>query len=65
MPVVGSPPWTPEEDERLRALALSATSVAVMAEQMKRSEAAVRNRAYRLKIVVTKSRLLGLKAKGK
>jgi hypothetical protein len=35
-----------------------------MAEQMKRSKAAVRNRARRLKIVVAKSRL-GLKAKGK
>jgi hypothetical protein len=35
-----------------------------MAEQMKRSKAAVRNRARRLTIVVAKSRL-GLKAKGK
>jgi len=33
-----------------------------MAKQMKRSTAAVRNRAYRLKVVVAKSRL---KAKGK
>jgi hypothetical protein len=33
-----------------------------MAEQMRRSKAAVRNRARRLKIVVAKS---GLKAKGK
>jgi hypothetical protein len=63
-PVVGSPPWTPKEDERLRALALSRISVAAMAEQMKRSKAAVRNRARRLKIVMAKSRL-GVKAKGK
>ena len=63
-PVVGNPPWTPEEDERLRSLALSGMSVAAMSEQMKRSKAAVRNRARRLKIVVAKSRL-GLKAKGK
>jgi hypothetical protein len=35
-----------------------------MATQVKRSKAAVRNRARRLKIVVAKSRL-GLKAKGK
>ena len=27
-PVVGSPPWTPEEDVRLRKLALTRTSVA-------------------------------------
>ena len=60
--LVRSPPWTPEEDERLRKLALTGTSVAAMAKQMKRSTAAVRNRAYRLKVVVAKSRL---KAKGK
>ena len=64
-PMVGNPPWTPKEDERLRALALSGASVAEMAEQMKRSEHAVRSRAYRLKIVVAKSRKLRLKAKGK
>jgi hypothetical protein len=65
-PVVGSPPWTPEEDERLRKLALTGISVAAMAKQMHRSMAAVRNRA-RLKIVVAKSRNqgLGLKAKGR
>ena len=63
-PVVGSPPWTPEEDVRLRKLR---TSVAAMAKQMYRSMAAVRNRAARLKIVVAKShnQELGLKAKGK
>ena len=65
-PVVGSPPWTPEEDVRLRKLALR-TSVAAMAKQMYRSMAAVRNRAARLKIMVAKSHNqgLGLKAKGK
>jgi hypothetical protein len=65
--VVGSPPWTPEEDERLPKLALTGTSVARMAKQMHRSMAAVRNRAARLKIVVAKShnQELGLKAKGK
>src|SRR6266436_1848286 len=48
-PMVGNPPWAPEEDERLRALALSGASVAEMAKQMKRSEEAVRSRAYRLR----------------
>ena len=64
--MVGSPPWTPEEDERLPKLALTGTSVARMAKQMHRSMAAVRNGA-RLKIVVAKSRNqgLGLKAKGR
>ena len=60
-----NPPWAPEEDQRLRALALSGASVAEMAKQMKRSEEAVRSRAYRLKIVVAKPRKLRLKAKGK
>jgi hypothetical protein len=66
-PVVGSPPLTPVEDERLRKLALTGISVAAMAKQMHRSMAAVRNRDARLKIVVAKSRNqgLGLKAKGR
>ena len=66
-PVDGSPPWAPEEDERLPKLALTGTTVATMAKQMHRSMAAVRNRAARLKIVVAKSRNqgLGLKAKGR
>ena len=63
-PMVGTPPWAPEEDECLRALALSGASVAEMAKQMKRSEEAVRSRAYRLKIVVAKSRKLRLKEGG-
>jgi hypothetical protein len=57
MSPVGSILWTSEEDKRLRTLALSGISVAAMATQMKRSTAAVRNRAARLKIVVAKSRL--------
>jgi hypothetical protein len=66
-PVVGRPPWTSEEDERLRKLALTRTSVAAMAKQMHRSVAAVRNRAAWLRIVVAKShnQELRLKAKGK
>ena len=63
--MAGNPPWAPEEDQRLQTLALSGASVAEMAKQMKRSEDAVRNRAYRLKIMVAKSRKLRLKAKGK
>jgi hypothetical protein len=67
IPVVGSPPWTPEEDKRLRKLALTGTSVAPMAKQMHRSTASVRNRAARLKIVVATSsnQRVGLKAKGR
>jgi hypothetical protein len=40
-------------------------SVAAMAEQIKRSKAAVRSRASLLKISVAKSRKLRLKAKAK
>jgi hypothetical protein len=58
-PVVGSPPLTPEEDERLRKLALTGIGVAATAKQMHRSMAAVRNRDARLKIVVAKSRNQG------
>ena len=61
---MANPPWMPEEDQHLQALALSGASVGEMAKQMKRSEEAVRSRAYRLKILVAKSRKLRLKAKG-
>jgi hypothetical protein len=63
--MVGNPPWAPEGDQRLKALASSGASVADMTKQMKRSEEAIRSRAYRLKILVAKSLKLRLKAKGK
>jgi HJR/Mrr/RecB family endonuclease len=44
-PVVGSLPWTPEEEDFLRELALSGKYAAAIAVQMKRSEAAIRKRA--------------------
>jgi DNA-binding NarL/FixJ family response regulator len=47
------PPKTPYEDERLRALALSGTTAAKIAEQLNRSEGAVRKRATRLSIVLS------------
>jgi hypothetical protein len=47
------PVWTPYEDERLRALALSGTTAAKIAEQLNRSEGAVRKRATRLNIVLS------------
>jgi hypothetical protein len=64
-PIKG-PPWTPEENNQLRALALSGASAATIARQMNRSEGAVRKRAVRLNIVLAKARLSpGLKVKGK
>jgi hypothetical protein len=48
-----APVWTPHEDERLRALAFSGTTAAKIAEQLNRSEGAVRKRATRLNIVLS------------
>jgi len=44
-PVVGSPPWTSEEDERLRALTISGKPVAEIAKHVGQ---AVRNRLHKL-----------------
>ena len=60
------PVWTPYEDERLRALALSGASAATIARPMNRSEPTARKRAVRLNVVLAKARLSpGLKAKAK
>jgi hypothetical protein len=62
-PPIASPRWTAEEDNRLRALAEDVRSVAVIAERLKRSSAAVYKRARKLGVVL-KMVGLGLKAKG-
>jgi hypothetical protein len=49
-PVVGSPPWTSREDERLRALAISGKSGAEIAKQLGRTKQAVQNRIHKLGI---------------
>ena len=46
-PVVASPPWTPAEDEKLRALVALGERPATIAEQLQRSEEAVRHRFYK------------------
>ena len=58
--------WMPEEDERLKTLleANTFTSIHLVAAKLKRSVAAVRVRAGRLKISCRRGRL-GLKGKGK
>jgi hypothetical protein len=43
-----TPPWTPEEEHRLRALAEAGRTAAVIAERLKRSEGAIRYRAAML-----------------
>jgi hypothetical protein len=53
-------PWTITEDDLLRKMATSGESPVAIALRLKRTESAVRNRAFRLRIPLT-----GLKAKGK
>ena len=43
-------PWTPEEDGLLRSMAAAGESVAAIMKLLKRTEAAIRNRARILKI---------------
>ena len=45
-------PWTPAEDEKLRALAASGERPTAIAEQLQRSEVAVRHRLSKLGIPV-------------
>ncbi len=56
-PVVGSRPWTPEEDERLRILIEARTSIALVAAKLKRSVPAVRARARMLRISLKRFRI--------
>ena len=49
-------PWSPEEDDRLRKLALAGLSVAAITEQLKRGKSAVRVRAEKLKIAIARDR---------
>jgi hypothetical protein len=65
-------PWTPAEEERLRAMILSGMSVEDIATEHQRSVGAVRSRSEQLgislkRVTVKRRRLgqLGLKAKGK
>jgi hypothetical protein len=66
-PVAGrSLPWTAEEDDRLRMLALlSGASLGSIAEEMKRSTSAIRHRALKLKIVVAKKKELKTERKSR
>jgi hypothetical protein len=65
MSVVGARPWTAHEDMFLRQLAAAGKYASAIAVEMHRSESAIRNRATKLKITLTKVRGTGLKAKGK
>jgi DNA-directed RNA polymerase specialized sigma24 family protein len=47
-------PWSPDEDERLRKLALSGASMAEIAQQMQRTKSSIRTRASKLKIAIAR-----------
>jgi len=64
-PVVASPPWTPAEDEKLRALVALGERPATIAEQLQRSEEAVRHRFYKLGIPLKTIRIAGAKGEEK
>jgi hypothetical protein len=49
-PLVASPRWTPEEDDRFRRLADQGGTASAIAEQLKRTRAAVYTRAKRLEV---------------
>lgn len=55
-PLIASPPWTVEEEEQLRALALSGARPAVIANQLGRTENAVRHRFHKLGIPVKRQK---------
>jgi hypothetical protein len=49
-------PWSPEEDDRLRKLALSGLSLAEIAAQMERGKSSVRTRALKMNIAIARDR---------
>ena len=64
MTVPRNPLWTPEEDGKLRSLILSSEDIATIATQLNRSEKAVRNIAWKLRLPL-KVVAVGLGAKTK
>ena len=53
-PFIVSRPWTPEEEDQLRTLAISGESIAAISKRLWRSEGALRHRARALGIVLKK-----------
>jgi hypothetical protein len=49
-------PWSPEEDDRLRKLALSGLSLAEIEAQMERGKSSVRTRALKMNIAIARDR---------
>jgi hypothetical protein len=49
-------PWSDEDDQRLRSLALSGFSLAEIARQMLRGTSSVRSRALKMEIAIARDR---------
>jgi hypothetical protein len=61
-------PWTPTDDDRLRALAIAGASSKAIGMEPDRTQRGIRSRAVRLKIILTNphnAHAKGLLAKGK
>jgi hypothetical protein len=54
MKATPTPPWTPEEENKLRDLILGAKSVEAIARLLNRTPLAVRRRASRLRLPLRK-----------
>ena len=59
-----NPLWTPEEDDELRSSILASKDIATIAQELNRTQKAIRRRASKLKLPL-KVVELGLKAKAK
>jgi hypothetical protein len=51
-------PWSDEDDQQLRSLAISGFSLAEIARQMVRNKSSVRSRALKIEIVIARERNL-------
>ena len=60
-----SRPWTPEDEDRLRALVEAKRTLTFVAKELKRTESAVAGRAYKLGIRFGKPKTRGLGPKAK
>jgi hypothetical protein len=49
-------PWSDEDDQQLRSLALSGFSLAEIAHQMMRGKSSVRSRALKIEIAIARDR---------
>ena len=55
-PTGATPPWTAEDEERLRRLILAGKNVAIVSKELMRTEAAVSGGAYKLGMFFGKAR---------